>query len=144
MSAAGHAEAEPDGAAQQSQVSNVFNFKDADIILVSEDDDEPRLFKVHKLYLARYSSGFRDMFEVVAEPPAVSDASSMFTLPQIKMSESAQTLHNLLQLLYADDYPTVSLPDFDKIDVSSMIDLLYACSKYMLNTFRKLIEARLL
>ncbi|KAF8885746.1 hypothetical protein BD779DRAFT_656685 [Infundibulicybe gibba] len=76
-----------------------FDAQDADIILVSSEEECPAEFRVHRCILAAASSFFSDMFSLPQSPNAEK-------IPRIIVSEPRSTLDTLLRFVYPIPDPT--------------------------------------
>jgi BTB/POZ domain len=94
----------------------VFDYPDADIILLSGGIEGPNEFKVHRNILSVASPFFRDMFSLPQDPAL----GKVQTLP---MPESRQTLEALLCFVYP-------LPDPDLTTLEEVKDMLAVTTKY--------------
>jgi hypothetical protein len=110
--------------------THVFDARDADIILVSCEENCPTDFSVHRCILIAASPFFKDMFTLPQSPTEANK------LPRIPVSESRQTLDSLLRLVYPIPDPTFSSLD-------ELVPVLGAAIKYdfltAIDTLRKLL-----
>lgn len=93
-----------------------FSAKDADLILLSNDNAE---FKVHKCILAAASSFFQSMFTLPQKAASDNDT----PIPVVPVSELGETLDALLRFVYPVDNPDIHTLD-------ELSPVLAAASKY--------------
>ncbi|KAK7692548.1 hypothetical protein QCA50_004178 [Cerrena zonata] len=106
---------------KQQALSNPFQFPDADIIIRARGVD----FRVHKLILSHASTGFEDKFSL---PPI-----SRESIPVIEVPEDAQTMHDVLSLIYRNTDPV----DLDNI--TTLRRVLVALRKYSMDNLRSIV-----
>ncbi|KAK7692544.1 hypothetical protein QCA50_004174 [Cerrena zonata] len=91
------------------QLAAPFQFDDANVIIRAGGVD----FPAHRFILSRASPVFKDMFSLPSNPTATQES-----LPVIEVEEDAQTIHDILSLLYFssnDDPVCDSLSDLQSI-----------------------------
>ncbi|KAH6912455.1 hypothetical protein BKA70DRAFT_1422017 [Coprinopsis sp. MPI-PUGE-AT-0042] len=94
----------------------VFDYADADVILLSGGMEDPTEFKVHRNILAVASLFFRDMFSLPQDP-------AFEKVQTVPMPESRQTLETLLCFVYP-------LPDPILSTLEEVKDMLAVTTKY--------------
>lgn len=94
-----------------------FNASDADVALVSSEECDPTEFHVHRCILMAASPFFYDMFSLPQNPAETK------RVPRIPVSESRQTLNDLLRLVYP-----IQDPPFEFLD--DLTPVLAAALKY--------------
>ena len=105
-----------------------FNAQDADVILRAPlrlGSDEFKDFHVHKLILSIASIFFRDMFSLPQPPRDTSEDTKGLDI--IGVSETANVLHNFLQLIYPVNPPVIE-------DLRLLDDLFQFADKYMVES----------
>lgn len=116
---------------EMQRLMEPFNFDDADVVLCVRGAD----FRVHKLVLTHASTVFKDIFSLPRNP-----STSQKSLPVIDIAEDAQTLHDVLSLIY----PNAHQIDLD--DLSTLHRVLLASRKYSMENLRlmlvKILQAK--
>lgn len=100
-----------------------FQFEDADIILRARGAD----FKVHTAVLSHVSLIFKDMFSLPRETSASQD------IPVVEVTDDAQTLYEVLSLIYLNDHHV------DLNNVSTLHRVLLVLRKYEMEKLQPIL-----
>jgi hypothetical protein len=95
-----------------------FDHRDADLIIRSSDGVQ---FRVFKLFLSLASVVFRDMFLL----PQQNEDNTLDGLPVVELTETSNTIHNMLSLCY----PTSQITH-ESLILSDVVNLLEVTRKY--------------
>ncbi|RDB20048.1 hypothetical protein Hypma_012998 [Hypsizygus marmoreus] len=108
----------------------VFDAPDADIVLISCEEQDPTQFRVHRCILSAASPFFHDMFTLPQNETEQRSPSN------ILVTETRDTLHTLLEFVYPVENPVISSLD-------ELVPILGAAIKYdftaVIGSLRKLL-----